>query len=195
RLFKQMQYKDHHIESYVSQGDKRTPNAKVGRKTQFIYKIPTVEDLCAILRVKAGVTDKLELKDLQSAAMYRRALHRELIRRMSPMIRVDWYARRLGVNRRTIFRYNIQLGVVATPMIQTEKLLVKHIQDLPTNDELNVQSFTPGMWLETPKGKRYPALQSIAFELMRGKCVVKLCRQLPTRYSLADGFRGEEVEL
>lgn len=195
RIFKQIQYKDY-IESYVSQGDKRTPNVKVGRMTQFIYKIPTVNDLCDILRVEAGVTDRLELKDLHSAATYRRALHREFIRRMSPMIRVEWYAKRLGVNRRTIFRYNIQLGVVATPMIQTEKLSVKHVGDLPTNDELAIQSFTPGMWLETPKGKRYPALQSIASELVKqDKCSVKLCRQLPTRYSLPDGVHGEDVEL
>ena len=161
RVFKQIKYSDH-IESYVSQGDKRTPNVKVGRMTQFIYKIPTVNDLCDILRVEIGVTDRLELKDLRSAATYRRALHREFIRRMSPMIRVEWYARRLGVNRRTIFRYNIQLGVVATPMIQTEKLSIKDMfRTYQPMMSLAIQGFTPGMWLETPKGK---AVSSFAID-------------------------------
>lgn len=195
RIFKQMRYQDY-IASYASQGDKRTPNRKVGRATQFIYKIPTVDELCALLKMKAGITDRLKLKDLKSAAAYRRALHRELIRRMSPMIRVEWYASRLGVNRRTIFRYNNQLGVATIPMIQMEKLTIDHIGDLPTQDKLTIKSFTPGMWLETLNGKRYPALQTIAGALMtQGRGVIKLCRQLPTRYSLPDGVHGNDVEL
>ena len=179
RIFKQIRYNDY-ITSYVSQGDKTTPNSKVGRKTQFIYQIPSIEYLCKILKVEQSISDSLRAEDLCSAGAYRRALHRELVRRLSPMIRVDWHAQRLGVNRRTIFRYNVRLGVIATPMIERESLSSENIHSLSKDS-----GFTPGRWLETQTGKRYPALKSIANNLVTEKnYLVNICRQLPTRYSL-----------
>lgn len=194
RLFKQVRYQDY-IESYVSQGDKRKPNSKVGRPTQFIYQIPTDKYLCNILKVDCGLSDPLRLQDLFSAAAYRRALHRELILRLSPIIRVDWYANRLGVHRRTIFRYNLQLGVIATPTVVKDTLTTETVPNLADNDNLEMKGFTPGRWLETLSGKRYPALKSIAKNLMNTlKAPVKYCKQLPSRYTLyrdrvGDAFR------
>jgi hypothetical protein len=185
RLFKQIRYQDY-IETNVSQGDRREPKSNVGRPTQYIYKIPDNNYLCNILHVTNSISDRLRPEDLYSAGAYRRALHRELIVRLSPMIRVDWYANRLSVHRRTIFRYNLQLGVTATPMIEKNILTLETAQSLPDNDNLETKGFTPGVWLETYTGKRYPALRSIANDLViKIKTAVKICRQLPTRYTLS----------
>lgn len=195
RIFKQIRYHDYKVKN-ASQGDKGTPNSRLGRRTQFIYKIPTVDELSQILRVSGWVSDSLQIEDLYSAAAYRRALHRELIRRLSPMIRVDWYANRLGVHRRTIFRYNMQIGVLATPMISKEKLTREMIPLLATNDNPALSGFTPGLWLETKSGKRYPALQEIANNLVADDSdFITLCRQLPTRYRMPDLRTAKSVEL
>lgn len=195
RLFKQIRYQDH-IEPYVSQDDKREPNSSVGRPTQYIYQIPTDTYLCKILKVQKNVSDCLHPEDLYSAGAYRRALHRELILRLSPLIRVDWYANRLGVHRRTIFRYNIQLGVTATPIIIKNVLTLEIAQGLSDNDSLETKGFTPGLWLETPTGKRYPALKSIAKNLVINiKAVVKICKQLPSRYTLANVAKQDDYSV
>jgi hypothetical protein len=191
RIFKQIPYQDY-IESYVSQDDKREPNSKVGRPTRYIYKIPTNEYLCNILKTEESPSDNLRVEDLYSAGAYRRALHRELIMRLSPIIRVDWYANRLGVHRRTIFRYNTQLGVMVKPTIVKKVLTKEAIKDLPHNESQDSNGFTPGMWLETFTGKRYPALKSIANNLVTNiKARVILCKQLPSRYTLYKEGIGE----
>ena len=195
RPFKQLQYKDY-IESYVSQGDKRELNSKVGRPTQYIYQIPTDEYLCNILKVEDSLSDSLQSEDLHSAGAYRRALHRELIIRLSPMIRVNWYANRLGVHRRTIFRYNLQLGVVSTPTIVKKMLTEDKLNGLLDNDTSETKSFTPGTWLESVTGKRYPALRSIANNLVATlKSPVTFCKQLPSRYTLARNIAGDALSV
>jgi len=195
RLFKQIPYQDY-ITSYVSQGDKRKPNSKVGRPTQYIYQIPNNKYLCNILRVDKSLSDALRLQDLFSAGAYRRALHRELIVRLSPIIRVDWYANRLGVHRRTIFRYNLQLGVITTPTVIKDMLTIETIKILSDNDSSEIKGFTPGKWLETLSGKRYPALKSIAHNLINKlKAPVKYCKQLPSRYTLYRNRVGDAFSI
>jgi len=195
RIFKQIRYRDY-IESYVSQGDKREPNSNAGRPIQYIYQIPTDEYLCKIFRVDNSLSDSLRSDDLYSAGAYRRALHRELIVRLSPMIRVDWYANRLGVHRRTIFRYNLQLNVVATPMVVKNVLTLETMQDLPDNCTSEIKGFTPGTWLETVTGKRYPALKSIANNLVaKLQASVKFCKQLPSRYTLSRNIAGDALSV
>lgn len=180
RIFKQISYQDH-ISSYVSQGDKRIPNSTVGRPTQFMYRVPTQNELCMLLRVKVSMADELKKEDLYSSIAYRRALHRELIRRLSPIIKVTWHAERLNVNKRTIFRYNRQLNVIATPTIQKQPL--KHAMIANFAED----GFTPGMWLESKEGKRYPAIQTLAnIFLIKNKCSIFVCKQLPSRYTLPD---------
>ena len=193
RFFKQIQYKNY-IESYVSQGDKREPNSNLGRPTQYIYQIPTDKYLCNILRVDNGLSDLLRAEDLYSAGAYRRALHRELILRLSPVIRVDWYANRLGVHRRSIFRYNLQLGVIITPTLIKNELTEETINTLPVKEDLEIRGFTPGTWLETFTGKRYPALKSIANDLVKKlKAPLKFCKQLPSRYTLSRNMVGDAL--
>ena len=179
RFFKRFDFDT--IPSLASQGDNGKPNVKVGRKTRYIYRIPATKYLCKILQCDKGHSDTLHEADLCSAAGYRQALHRELIRRLSTVVSVACLASRLGVHRRTIFRYNVALGVVVTPRISRQKLTLSTLKTLrePCADE---GSFTPGMWLQTQAGKRFPAIKSIAERFLRFG--IDLCRQLPSRYTL-----------
>lgn len=186
RIFKQLNH-DRKIVSYVSQGDRREHNSRRGRPTRFLFEIPTHQRLAELLGVDMSLSDTLFASDLSSANAYRRALHRELIGRLSPIIRVDWYAERLGVHRRTIFRYNRQLHVRKIPTIRQEKLTVEQVARLSAENTPYRKGFTPGTWLQTAEGKRYPALKMLAVRLMeRHKGQVLLCKQLPTRYELPD---------
>ncbi len=189
RLFKRFDYDKLYN---VSQGDKRKPKSNMGRPTQYIYKIPEDKYLCNILKVENSMSDNLNPDDLRSAGGYRRALHRELIRRLSPMIRVSWFAERLGVHRRTIFRYNMQLGVSVKPMVQRQRLTVKGLDDLVDNRDKWGNSFTPGAWLETQSGKRYPAIREIGSKFLAYGQAMMLCRQLPSQYTLPEE-QGEQV--
>ena len=189
RVFKQYRYTDHkdNIDINDSQDDTGKPNSKRGCPIQFVYKIPTDYYLSNIFRIDTGLGDKLKLADLSSADAYRRALHRELIRRLSPMIRVEWLAQRLGVHRRTIFRYNIQLNIKITPMIQKQPLTQELAKGLGAGRDDGIRSFTPGMWIEAKSGNRYPAIKEIANSLVSdGKSKAVLCRQLPSKYELDD---------
>lgn len=191
RLFKRFDYDKLYN---VSQGDKRKPKSKMGRPTQYIYKVPSDKYLCNILKVEESLSDNLKPDDLRSAGGYRRALHRELIRRLSPMIRVSWFAERLGVHRRTIFRYNMRLGVSVKPMIQRQGLTVKVLDELVDNHDKLDSSFTPGTWLETPSGKRYPALREIGSKFIAYGQALMLCRQLPSQYTLPEEH-GQEASI
>jgi len=198
RIFKRFDYTSSKTNKdiYVSQGDMRKPNSRRGRPIQFIYQIPTTVYLCNILKVDGSLSDTLRLQDLQSAGAYRQALHRELIRRLSPMVRVDWLAGRLGVHRRTIFRYNVQLNVTVTPMIQKQLLTRDMVGDLIDKSAEAGNSFTPGVWIETRTGKRYPAIQSIAnIFVTQVKEPVWLCNQLPSKYSLEADSVNEEYDV
>ncbi len=200
RVFKRYNYKDvqDNIDINVSQDDMGKPKLKRGRSIKYIYKIPSNYYLSNILKIDIGFGDQLKLGDLKSADVYRKALHRELIRRLSPMVRVDWLAKRLGVNRRTIFRYNIQLNIQVNPMIQKQALTQELVTQLADGNDDGNRSFTPGIWIETKSGRRYPAIKSIANNLVSDRLsVAAICRQLPSKYTLPENSeeQSSDVEL
>lgn len=194
QVFQQIQY--HKMETSVSQGDKRELNSRSGRPTSHVYQVPSDSELCDLLNVPMTLSDKLHAHDLYSAAAYRRALHRELIRRLSPFIKVDWYAERLGVHRRTIFRYNRDLQVEVTPTIAYERLTEDFSHRLPEREKPS-DNLTAGIWLQTRNGKRYPAFQSTAKWLLESQeGSILLCRQLPSRYELSSPIDKDlQIEL
>ena len=174
-------------------GDNGKPIRKRGRRPQFIYQIPSIKQLCQLLQVEMSHTDKLEEADLCSASAYRLAMHRELLRRLSAVAPVKWLAQRLGVHRRTIFRYNQRLGVEIKPTIQRNPLNLAALAALPAPES---GGFTPGLWLETATGKRFPALKTIATRLLAlGGTGLTLCRQLPSRYILPPAAEERPVSL
>ena len=69
------------------------------------YILPGNPDLAQRLGIVAAGADQLNQDDLASPAMYRRALHRELIKRRPGQYARYWLAKRLGISVWTCRRY------------------------------------------------------------------------------------------
>lgn len=131
-----------------------------GGRPQYLFRIPTNDDLCAMLGVKVTGSDLLEPSDLTSAHQTRMALHRELIKRRPGQYPRRWLAQRLGVNTRTIAAYNNLIPIHSKEMHIETPITWKTIECLPFDEPLQ------GAVLVTLRGKRYPALRTIASRLL-----------------------------
>lgn len=139
----------------------KNPEKPLGGRPQHLFRIPTNEELCAILGVKETGSDPLEEADLASASKTRMALHRELIKRRPGSYPLGWLARRLGVNRRTIATYNQLIPIHSREMhIETPLNWGNIARLLPMDEPIQ------GAVLIGKGGKRYPALRAIAARLL-----------------------------
>jgi len=94
------------------------------------------------------------------------ALHRELIKRRPGHYARSWLAQRLGVNKRTIATYNKRIPIHSRPVHIETSITWKTIERLPFDEPIR------GAVLVTVKGKRYPALRTMASRLLaKGECV------------------------
>lgn len=156
-----------------------TPSDKKRGRPARRFQMPSIEGLCRLLGVRWTRSDELQAEDLQSPAHYRRALHREFIKRLPGTYHVKLLARRLHVVDRTIQRYNHVCGVSVVPTF--DRYLVDmgmmHVIAAPL----------PGMFLEDARGKRYPCLPEVAKRLLaRGKSP-RLCIQGFNHYTHPEG--------
>jgi predicted transcriptional regulator len=88
------------------------------------------------------------------------ALHRELIKRRPSSYPRRWLAKRLGVSRRTINAYNQLIPIHSRAMFLETPINWKTIERLPFEEAM------PGAFLVTLQGKKYPALRTIAAQLL-----------------------------
>jgi len=138
---------------------KKQEKPQGGRPTR-LYRLPTNKDLCRILAVKVTRSDALERTDLNSARQTRMALHRELLKRRPGTYPKRWLAARLGVSRRTIYTYNQLLPIHSRAMFLETPISWKTVTRLPLDEALQ------GAYLQTVRGKKYPALRQIASRLL-----------------------------
>jgi hypothetical protein len=120
-----------------------------------------MDHLCQRFGVRMRGTDALQPQDLCSPAAYRRALHRELIRRRPGTYAVSWLAARLGASNRTIQRYQAGSELRKRP---------SYLRRMIGWGSLNLVPDEPGIFgvfLEDDQGKRYPAQRSIAARLLK----------------------------
>ena len=82
-----------------------------GRPVQLVFQVPSVARLLSVLGVSLSPSDPLSAEDLGSSSAYRRALHREYVKRVAPEQSMAALARRLGLSVRSLQRYNADLGV------------------------------------------------------------------------------------
>jgi hypothetical protein len=122
-------------------------------------------------------SDPLRPDDLTSARKTRQASHREFIKRRPRQYYRSTLARRLGVSRRTVQRYDLALEIRVTPIYTQQPI---------TWDTLNtVPDFSVGrLSLQDERGKRYPALREIAARLLTQGHRVALLSQQANHYSL-----------
>lgn len=155
----------------MSRGAKRVKCAEMGRKPR-LYRLPDAKLVAEKLGLKAGGGDALEPEDLASPRAYRQALHRLLFERRPGQYARRWLAARLGVSRWTTRRYERAAQVYCQPVYATHALDWHTAQSMLPEVERDA-----GQFIEDAAGKRYPALQAVAFKLLKAGRQVFLRRQ------------------
>jgi hypothetical protein len=160
-------------------GTPTKPGKKRGRPSRT-FIMPAVSDLCRWLGVKNSGGDALPPEALKHPADYRAALHGALFERAPGQYPRRWLSRRLGVCDETCRRYERRLGVQVRPMYR-ERIVTWIGLDAVVPDEV-----TPGMFLETSCGRRFPALQAIARRLLAQGYQVRCRSRDVNDYRFAD---------
>jgi hypothetical protein len=160
-----------------------------GRPTRFIFEVPSVSHLLKVLNLNWSPSDIITANDVKSAHGYRLALHREFIKRVTPQIPLWWLAQRIGVDVRTIQRYNLELDIQITQNLGCFTLSKSNLDTLPKRHRKISKNATNGFWLETEDGRRYPAWRHIGTELLKShpKSIIVYI-QKPSKLSLCDTF-------
>ena len=160
-------------------------SGKRGRPVDLLFQVPSPGRLLWVLNVRLTPSDCITAEDLKSSHAYRRALHREYIRRLSPQLSMKCMADRLGVNPRTLRRYNKTLGVKATVCVGRFPLAWDRLGCLPRRRN-GARGATAGYWLETGDGYRAPAWRHIGAALLRrGERGLQVCARRPSVWSLS----------
>ncbi len=163
---------------------------KRGRPVQLMFQVPSAARLVWVLNVSWSPSDKIAGEDIRSGAAYRRAVHREYIRRLSPQLPMRVLAERLGVSSRTIRRYNTDLAVQSTACIGRFGLTLESLACLPQKRRGVKKNSTEGYWLEVGESARFPAWRHIGAALLKGGgAPVQVCIRRPSVLSLDNEMR------
>ncbi len=159
-----------------------------GRRIELLFQVPSLSRLLSVLNVEGTPSDCIDRFDVRSAHVYRRALHREYIRRLSPQATMKVLSDRLGVNARTVRRYNVELDVVGTACVGRFELTSDRLEVLPRRRRSDRRSSTAGYWLEVGEGYRMPAWRHIGVALLKsGASPVHVCIRRASVWSLLSG--------
>ncbi len=190
-------YDGRHIISrrYVEYLDIKGLNGKKrGRPVELAFQVPSIGHLLSVLNVGRSPCDRIEIDDVRSAKSYRMALHREYIRRLSPRSSLSALAGRLGLNERTIRRYNRALAVNLTACVGRMKLTRAALTCLPKRVWRARSNTTKGFWLELADGRRFPAWRHIGAKLLKTvEGPVRFCVRQASVYRLGHKGRSAAV--
>ena len=163
-------------------------SGKRGRPIENVYQVPSNSELVSMFGVKWSPADRVDADDVRSAHRYRLALHREYIRRLAPRMPMSWLAERIGVDVRSIRRYNRELSVETIVSVGEFPLSRSCLQSLPKRGLGMNRNSTPGMWLELGNGRRYPAWRHIGSRLLdEAAGAVRVCARGTSQYRLVGG--------
>jgi hypothetical protein len=165
-------------------------SGKRGRPVELAFRVPAMARLLAVLNIARSPSDRLHAEDLRSAKSYRMAVHREYIRRLAPRSSLQGLAKRIGVNERTIRRYNVSLDVQVTGCIGRLKLTRDLLGTLPKRAWGASRNATRGYWLESAGRGRLPAWRHIGAKLLKaGERDVYVCAWRASRFGLGAGAK------
>ena len=169
---------------------------KRGRPVELVFQAPSTGRLLRLLKVARSPSDRMRREDVLSAKSYRLAVHREYIRRLAPRSSLSALARRIGVNERTIRRYNAALDVKLSACVGRLNLSREVVSSLPRRRWGTRRNSTRGFWLETGDGSRLPAWRHIGAKLLKvGDVGAGLCLRRASVFSLRpDAIAGALFE-
>ena len=174
-----------YVEYADSGGQKRR---RRGRPVELMFRAPSASRLVRLLNVAWSPSDRLQRADLASAKAYRLAMHREYLKRLSPRASLGLLAGRLGVNERTIRRYNDLLDVRVKACIGSLELSGEVVRSLPKRGLSRGPNATGGFWLEAGDGSRLPAWRHIGRRILKADAEgARVCARLASVYSLKAG--------
>lgn len=159
---------------------------KRGRPSQY-YSLPSVNDLYGWLDVLPSFSDRLELKDLRSPAIYRKALNRKLFERRPQAYSQGWLAKRVGVKdtstiRRQLKQMEEKEGLVKTPQFYERPITFRNLDTVPDDETAMTLD---NLWLECEGAdKKYPPKKSVAAWLLSKGNKVKLMSRRPNHYEI-----------
>ena len=186
-------YDGRHIISrrYVEYLDIKGLNSrKRGRPVELAFQVPSVARLLSVLNVGRSPSDRVRIEDVRSAKLYRMALHRGYIQRLSPRSSLSVLAGRVGVDERTIRRYNQALDVKLTACVGRLKLTREALASLPKRGWRAGKNTTNGFWLEMGDGSRLPAWRHIGARLLgSGASGASICIRHASVFSLDVALR------
>lgn len=154
-----------HSENMLNKCDLVTGANRVktlGRPAAY-YRLPDPETLLQRLGLSSSQADTLSVDDLASPKAYRRALHRELVKRRPDSYSRAWLSDRLGISKWTSRRYETRLNVIVQPMYSDQPVTWLNLETLVPP---SLDAAPRGTFLETEDGKRYPPLRAIAIHLL-----------------------------
>ena len=181
---------------YVEYLDNRGLKSRTrGRPCQVLYQAPAIGGLMRRLGLAWSPLDSIGAEDIRTAHRYRLALHREYVGRLSPEVSKSWLAKRIGVNARTIARYNLELKVCVVEKVGACRLSRESLVSLPKRRRQDVKNSTNGYWLELGDGRRFPAWRHIGSWLLRSDCgEVRICMRRVSKYDRSGQDNRVEYE-
>lgn len=168
---------------YLDIGGLKSP--KRGRPVELAFQVPSVARLLGVMNVRRSPSDRIGIEDVRSAKAYRVAMHREYIQRLSPKSSLRVLAGRLGLNERTIRRYNLALRVKVTACVGRLRLTGEALARLPKRGWRARKNTTNGFWLEAGDGSRMPGWRHLGAKLLRaGEAEARICIRQSSVFSL-----------
>ena len=160
-------------------------SVKRGRPVELAFQVPSVARLLSVLNVGRSPSDRIGIKDVRTAKAYRIAMHREYIQRLSPRSSLSVLAGRLGLNERTIRRYNGVLQVKVTSCVGRLRLTSEALARLPNRRWRARKNSTNGFWLEAGDGSCMPGWRHLGAKLLRaGEAQAQICIRQGSVFSL-----------
>jgi hypothetical protein len=162
------------IEFKLSKSGK-TP--KGGRPTTY-FIMPSNIELAEKLAIRhSTISDELTLDDLKSAKTTRNASHARFIERKPGQHTIHFFAKRLGLSERTIYRYNAEDENIHSKPLYTNQAVFWHNLEaiIPADPDYFPHD---GVFLMGTGGKKYPPKREIARKLLaEGQQVVLKTRE------------------
>ncbi|MDQ7025700.1 MAG: bifunctional DNA primase/polymerase [Anaerolineae bacterium] len=132
------------------------------------YLIPDIMMLCQRLNIDNRGADPITVEDIQSPAIYRAALNREVIKRRPGKYSQTWLGNRLSVSSRTIQRYLKRENIQSRQLLEETRIDWGNVNQIPTAYTAKRAGFDiQPYFLQDERGKRYPPKSEIAKKLLK----------------------------